>query len=279
MSDKAFSSIDAVGRCLVDKKRTDCFRKAIKDNIEIDDIAFDIGTGSGILALFAAKFGAKKVYAVEYDPYIASVAMRNFVSNGFKDKIKLIIGDARKINYHQAEKANLIIMEMLTAGMIDEFQVQAINNLHRKKIISSKTKFIPYKQKTCITLTSANFNMYGFEMFSVYHLWKSSHDVPIPIEMTDRKVLNSICFDKLNNEIFDKNMSFKAKKDGEINSVFLQSQTFLSKNISIHNTEAINAPVLIPIRKMVVRKGDNVKIKISYGFGQGYKSFLARLAK
>lgn len=52
---------------LEDQKRTGCYYNAVLQNKQLfeDKVVLDVGTGSGILAIFAAMAGARKVYAVE----------------------------------------------------------------------------------------------------------------------------------------------------------------------------------------------------------------------
>lgn len=52
---------------LEDHKRTGAYFNAVMQNAKQfkDKVVLDVGTGSGILAIFAAKAGAKTVYAVE----------------------------------------------------------------------------------------------------------------------------------------------------------------------------------------------------------------------
>jgi len=49
---------------LIDKVRMDAYHSAIFNNVSDfkDKIVMDVGTGSGIMAIFAAKAGAKQVY-------------------------------------------------------------------------------------------------------------------------------------------------------------------------------------------------------------------------
>lgn len=49
----------------------------------------DIGTGTGLLAMMAAKLGADSVVAIEEFIPMANCAEKIISTNGFKDKIKV----------------------------------------------------------------------------------------------------------------------------------------------------------------------------------------------
>jgi len=53
----------------------------------------DIGTGSGVLAIAAAKLGASHIDAVDVDPTVLPIAKRNFETNGVASIIRLLRGD------------------------------------------------------------------------------------------------------------------------------------------------------------------------------------------
>jgi ribosomal protein L11 methyltransferase len=57
----------------------------------------DLGTGSGILAIAAAKLGAQRVVAVDKDPVIEENAKKNFRLNKMDKRIGLEIGELTKI--------------------------------------------------------------------------------------------------------------------------------------------------------------------------------------
>ena len=62
-----------------------------------------------------------------------------------------------------------------------------------------------------------------------------------------------------------------------MNAILLRSKTYLSKGISLSDTETFNAPVIIPFEdEFVVEKNKNEKIKIQYEFGKGYQTFSTR---
>lgn len=59
------------------------------------DIAVDVGTGSGVLAIAAAKLGAARVYALDRDPQAAPAAAANIRRNGVADRIALTVPSTR----------------------------------------------------------------------------------------------------------------------------------------------------------------------------------------
>ena len=58
------------------------------------DLVADLGTGSAVLAIAAAKAGAAKVVAIELDDDAMSNAEENLARNGVSDRVHLIVGDA-----------------------------------------------------------------------------------------------------------------------------------------------------------------------------------------
>lgn len=71
---------------------------------------FDVGTGSGILAIAAALLGAEVVKAVDIDPVAVRVAKENVNANGLASKIQVIEGDLLNGTEGQADViiANII---------------------------------------------------------------------------------------------------------------------------------------------------------------------------
>lgn len=85
---------------------------------------FDVGTGSGILAIASALLGAGKIRAVDIDPVAVKVAWENVAVNHLSDKIEVAEGDL----LHGTEgKADLII-----ANIIADIVIMLIPDVAKK---------------------------------------------------------------------------------------------------------------------------------------------------
>jgi ribosomal protein L11 methyltransferase len=63
----------------------------------------DLGTGSGILALAAAKWGAEKVFAVDCNELAVETTLRNVLSNGESQRIEVSMGKAEDFIEEEAD--------------------------------------------------------------------------------------------------------------------------------------------------------------------------------
>ncbi|MBC2721065.1 50S ribosomal protein L11 methyltransferase [Desulfosporosinus sp.] len=85
-----------------------CLR-TLEDIIKPGQTVFDLGTGSGILAIAAAKLGAK-VEAVDLDSVAIKVAQENVTLNKVDDQVRVLRGDLGTVLQGQADVviANII---------------------------------------------------------------------------------------------------------------------------------------------------------------------------
>ncbi|XP_047987741.1 protein arginine N-methyltransferase 1 [Leguminivora glycinivorella] len=108
---------------LSDKVRTESYRNAILNNKETmkDKIVLDLGCGTGILSMFSATAGAKKVYALDQSEVVYH-AMDIIRENNLHETIKVVKG--RLENTKLDEKVDIIVSEwmgyfLLFEGMLD----------------------------------------------------------------------------------------------------------------------------------------------------------------
>lgn len=76
------------------------------------DAVLDLGSGSGILAIAAAKLGARGAIGIEVDPEAIPVADRNAERNGVADRVSFLEGDAMVLA-PLAGPADLVVSNIL----------------------------------------------------------------------------------------------------------------------------------------------------------------------
>jgi type I protein arginine methyltransferase len=82
-------SLAAYGHMVADQSRTDAYVRALEREIRIGDVVAEIGTGTGIFALLACRYGARRVYAFEPSAII-ELAREIAAANGLADRIEFI---------------------------------------------------------------------------------------------------------------------------------------------------------------------------------------------
>jgi predicted RNA methylase len=102
---------------ICDRVRTEAFRRAIDSVVRPGDIVLDVGAGSGILSVFAARAGAARVYALERTS-AAVLAQELSAANGVAEIVQVIHGDV--IDVEPPERVDVIVSEWLGGFGIDE---------------------------------------------------------------------------------------------------------------------------------------------------------------
>jgi ribosomal protein L11 methyltransferase len=85
----------------------------------------DLGAGSGILAIAAAKLGCQPVHALDFDPAAVRIARANARVNGVFNRIKITHGDVSKLPLPAPRQYDLICANLISSLLI----------LERKRIV------------------------------------------------------------------------------------------------------------------------------------------------
>jgi type I protein arginine methyltransferase len=115
--DPMYAEFEVHRSMIRDRVRTEAFRHAIDLVVRSGDTVLDVGAGSGILSVFAARAGAARVYAVEQTS-VAVLAQDLAVANGVADIVKVIHGDIMDVE--PPERVDVIVSEWLGGFGIDE---------------------------------------------------------------------------------------------------------------------------------------------------------------
>lgn len=110
------------------------------------EVVLDVGTGSGILAFVAQRFGASQVYGYDLDPQAIESAKGNLIhqTSKAKETIEFYINDLLKDIDH---KANIIVANILPHILVNLFEdakrlLKSNGHLILGGIIDDQTDFI-----------------------------------------------------------------------------------------------------------------------------------------
>ncbi|HTR41035.1 MAG TPA: 50S ribosomal protein L11 methyltransferase [Pseudomonadales bacterium] len=95
--------------------------KRQRDDSEKEDPSFlDIGTGSSILAIAAAKLGYTRIRAFDFDPEAVRVARANARVNGVLKKIRIAHSDAARLPIKPVERFDVICANLISDLLVRE---------------------------------------------------------------------------------------------------------------------------------------------------------------
>jgi SAM-dependent methyltransferase len=105
-----YAGLDIHRAMVLDHPRTSAFRDGIRAAVQPGDVVLDVGCGTGVLSCFAARAGARHVYAVERAEII-ELARQVVARNRLGDRVTLIRGDVESVAL--PEPVDLIVSEWL----------------------------------------------------------------------------------------------------------------------------------------------------------------------
>lgn len=156
---KSYQNLDNVKNQLVerwhfgmlnDSDRNRKYKAAILKAIQQKNAVsvLDIGTGTGLLALYAHESGAAQTIACDCSPLMCHIASEAFRRNGCSDQIKLIQKHSTKLDLQSdlGGKVDLIITETMDCGVFGEGLLDTL--IHAKEnLLKANGQIIPGRVK------------------------------------------------------------------------------------------------------------------------------------
>jgi protein arginine N-methyltransferase 1 len=164
---------------IADRARMDPYVYALKALVQPGSVVLDIGTGTGMHALLACKFGARKVYAVEPNEAI-HLARELARENNFADRIEFI----QDISSHVTlpEKADIIVSDLRGALPLQGGHIPDLIDA-RQRFLAPGGILIPKRDTIWVSLVESG---------SVYSELAAAWDDPygMPMKSARQIVLN-----------------------------------------------------------------------------------------
>jgi len=98
----------------LDARRNEAYRAALERAIGPDTVVLDLGAGTGVLGILAARLGARRVYLVEPED-IVLVAEELVAANGLQDRVRCLQGRVEDV---QLPEQVDVIVSVLTGNFL-----------------------------------------------------------------------------------------------------------------------------------------------------------------
>jgi protein arginine N-methyltransferase 1 len=135
-----FNNLHVHERMLADHVRVDAYQQAITSHVKEGDVALDLGTGTGILAFFAASRHARQVYAIDHAEII-EVAKAMAALQGLTT-ITFLKANSQEVTLR--EKVDVIVQEQMGSWIFNENMLESVLDL-RNRLLKPGGKILPAK--------------------------------------------------------------------------------------------------------------------------------------
>ena len=180
-NDSHFKSLWVHRSMLRDSVRCEAYRQALSKFVKPGDVVLDMGAGTGILSLFAAQAGARKVYAVERTS-IVELARGLIGANGAEDQVQVIHGEMETVEL--PESVDIIVSEWMGGYGVDENFLSPLL-IARDRWLKPRGKILP----ECVTAWMAP--VWDIELDKDMSFWRS-HPYNIDLSLIADATANEI---------------------------------------------------------------------------------------
>ncbi|MBN2230562.1 MAG: 50S ribosomal protein L11 methyltransferase [Candidatus Thorarchaeota archaeon] len=250
------------------------FKEAIEGVVRPDDYVIDIGTGTGVLAIIAAKAGAR-VTAIDINKESLVYAQKAAQLNGVQDRIDFV--NSHYSVFIPTELADVVICEMLSSLMLIEQQIPA-STYAVSRLLKPTGHIIPERVNLFVVPVE---NETQWIRFNVEDL-----TFPRVIQTTDRiesrdlaNLIELVSFNltELNPDAFvDRILQFEIVENGTLHGLCGMFDCILNRQITLQMEDGWRE-VFLPLEEShEVKAGDSIRLHLRFRPGE-YDSLLLKI--
>jgi protein arginine N-methyltransferase 1 len=262
-----------------DVRRMDAHVQALRQTIRPGSVVADLGTGTGIFALLACQFGARRVYAIEPADVI-QVAGEIARANGFGDRITFIQDISTRVEL--PEKVDVIVSDLRGSLPLHQRNIPSIVDA-RRRFLAPGGSLIPLRDILCATVVEMpglyqnrfvspwQSNRYGLDMKVAAPRAINSIEVALRITpeqlLTDSRCWATLDYDRIESPNVHATETWTVARAGTAHALGIWFDTTLAQDVGFSSgpaeSESVYGKYILPLAEPVpVSEGDRITVRL-----------------
>ena len=140
-----------------EEERNLAYSEGLKAVITPGKTVFEVGTGSGLLAMMAARFGARKVVTCEAVDLVAHTASEIVRRNNYQDQVSVLAKPSFEVQLGTdlPEKADVLLHEIFSSELLGEHVLSALEDA-KARLLKEGGEVLPARGSLMIALVSGD---------------------------------------------------------------------------------------------------------------------------
>jgi protein arginine N-methyltransferase 1 len=271
-------SLHDYGKMIRDRDRTDAYALALERLVRPGSLVLDIGAGSGILTLFAARGGARRVFAVEPADVI-ELARAFAAANGVADSVEFIQAVSTRIDL--PEPVDVIVSDIRGVLPLHRAHIPSIIDARRRHLAEAGT-LIPVRDTLWVApvelasvyedrVSSWDASPYGLELSAARafaaNAWRRVV-VPASELLGDPESLAILDYRSISSPDVKASAEVEAKRSGRLHGILIWFDSELAKGVGFSNApgepEKVYGQAFFPLLEPVdLTPGDVISFDFS----------------
>jgi len=257
------------------RTRIQKFHQAITKTVKSDHQVIDLGTGSGILAILAARQGAQ-VTAIDANAESLKYARIAAERNGVVENIEFVHSHFH--DFEPEEKADVVLCEMLSSVMLIEQQIPA-SRYAVKHLLKPNGKIIPQEVKLFVIPVQNEilWNRFNIEDLKFPRIPQTAERKQ-SIDLADLQELEKLDLTKVSDQpmSIDKHLNFEIVQSGTVHGIIGMFESKLYDDITLTMMDGWKE-LFMPLPESVdVKAGTRLDVRVSFRPGE-YDSLIIEI--
>ena len=141
-------TMEEYARMLADPVRAPAYRAAVRESVRPGMVVADVGAGPGVLGIYAATLGARRVFLVEPDASV-NAAHALAVENGVADRVEVMRAPSSEIEL--PERADVIVSDLRGVTPFHGRHLEAAADM-RRRLLAPGGICIPRRDRVHVAL-------------------------------------------------------------------------------------------------------------------------------